>query len=261
VAVPDADRDWTALFDATFALPVTSVEDRVCREVFGDEYPEGLGTHSYLSRTELARFVEEVRVGPGSLLADVGCGRGGPGLWVIAKTGANLVGVDISKAALDSARARAESLGLSDRCQWSQGSFESTGLPNGSLDALMSVDALLFTPDKAAATREFARVLRPGGRLVLTTWDYHSQPVGRPPQVADHRSLLDDAGFDVVAYEETVNWRERQLGTTDGMLAAVDELAAETGEDRDELEADLREMRATDAAMIARRFIVAQRVE
>ena len=257
--VPDAGRDWAALFDETFALPVTGVEDRVFREVFGEEYPEGLGTHSFLSRTELARFVGEVRVGPGDLLADVGCGRGGPGLWVIAQTGANLVGVDISTAALDSARARAESLGLSDRSRWVQGSFESMELPDASLDALMSVDALLFTPDKAAATREFARVLRPGARLVMTTWDYHSQPVGRPPQVPDHRPLLEGAGFEVMAYEETVDWRARQLGTVDRMLAAVDELAAEKGEDRDELEADLREMRATDAAMIARRFIVAER--
>lgn len=257
-AVSD-DRDWAALFDETFAKPITSVEDLVGREVFGDEYPEGLDTHSFLSRTELARFVEEVHVNPGDRLADIGCGRGGPGLWVIAQTGARLVGVDISTAALDSARARAESLGLADRCEWVRGSFESTGLPEASLDAVMSIDALLFAPDKAEASRELGRVVRPGGRLVLTTWDYHSQPEGRPPQVDDHRPLLDAAGFEVVAYEETLDWHERQLRTVDGLLALVEEFAAETGEDRDELEADLLEMRATNAAMIARRLIVAER--
>jgi SAM-dependent methyltransferase len=212
-----------------------------------------------LSRTELKRFVEEVHVARNDVLADVGCGRGGPGLWVIAQTGATLVGVDISRAALDAASLRAQSLGLTDRCTWQQGSFEATGLAEGSVDAIMSIDALLFTPDKEAAVRELARVLRPGGRLVMTTWDYHSQPAGRPPQVPDHRPLLGAAGFDVLAYEETADWHRRQLRTTDGLIAAIDELAAETGEDRDELEADLREMRATDATMIARRLIVAER--
>jgi SAM-dependent methyltransferase len=253
------DRDWAALFDQTFTLPVSGIEERIWREVYGDEYPEGLGTHSYLSRTELARFVMEVRVSQDELLADVGCGRGGPGLWLAAQTGARLAGVDISMAALDTARARAGSLGLADRCTWQRGSFEATGLEEGSLDAVMSVDALLFTPDKAAATRELARVLRPGGRLVLTTWDFHSQPRGRPPQVADHRPLLRAAGFDVLAYEETADWRQRQLRTVDGMLAAVDQLAAETGEDRDALKADLSEMRSNDATVIARRLIVAGR--
>jgi ubiquinone/menaquinone biosynthesis C-methylase UbiE len=253
------NRDWAADFDRTFSTPVSGVEERIWRETFGDEYPEGLGTHSLLSRTELARFVEEVHVSHDDVFADIGCGRGGPGLWVAAQTGAFLVGVDISQAALDAASARAGSLGLADRCIWRQGSFEATGLEDGSLDAVMSVDALLFTPDKEAATREFARVLRPGGRLLVTTWDYHSQPQGRPPQVSDHRPLLGAAGFVLLTYEETTEWRQRQLRTTDSLLAAVEELAAETGEDREELEADLREMRATDATMIARRLIVAER--
>ena len=255
----DEGRDWSALFDQTFAQPESRVEERVWREVYGDEYLEGFGTHSYLSRTELDRFVEELCLSVSDLLADLGCGRGGPGLWVIAQTGARLVGIDISREALASAASRAASLGLGDRCSWDEGSFEATGLADASMDAIMSVDALLFAPDKEAAVREFARVLRPGGRLVMTTWDYHSQPPGRPPQVADHRLLLEAAGFEISAYEETVDWRERQLRTTDGLIAAVDEFAAEVGEDRDELEAGLREMRATDESMIARRLVVAVR--
>jgi SAM-dependent methyltransferase len=228
--------------------------------VFGDEYPEELDTYSYLSRTELARFVEETQLGEDDLLADIGCGRGGPGLWVIAQTGAQLLGIDISPVALEAARSRAESMGLADRSTWRVGSFQETGLEDGSLDAVMSVDALLFAPDKEAAIHELARVLRPGGRLVLTTWDYHSQPKGRPPQLSDHRPALEAAGFDVLAYEDTVDWRERQLATTDGLLAAVEELAAESGDDPAELEASLQEMRQTMDVTIARRLIVAERL-
>jgi len=253
------DRDWAAVFDESFGQETSSIERRIWRQVFGDEYPEELDTYSYLSRTELARFVEETHLSTDDLLADIGCGRGGPGLWVIAQTGARLVGIDISKVALEGARSRAESMGLSDRSTWRVGSFQGTGLEGRSLDAVMSVDALLFAPDKEAAIQELARVLRPGGRLVLTTWDYHSQPKGRPPQLPDHRPLLDAAGFEVLAYEDTVDWRQRELGTNDGLLAAVDELAAESGEDPSDLAAALQEMRQSMDATIARRLIVAHR--
>ncbi len=72
----------------------------------------------------------------------------------------------------------------------------------------MSIDALLFAPDKGVAVREIARVLVRGGRFVATTWDYHTQPVNRPPQVNDHRPDLLEAGFRVVGYDETPNWLE-----------------------------------------------------
>lgn len=139
------------------------------------------------------------------------------------------------------------------------GTFEDLPIQDGELDAAMSVDAFLFTPDKAAACEELARVLRPGGRVVMTTWDYARQPVGRPPQVADHRPLLETAGFAVEAYEETPRWREYQYGTTDALLAAVDALARESGEDPDEVRAGLTEMRASIDCMTRRVLIVAER--
>jgi SAM-dependent methyltransferase len=251
-------RDWATVFNQTFARDASAVEERIWHEVMGEEYPAGLDTFSWLSRTELDRITTEVRIQPDDTLADLGCGRGGPGLWVAAQSGARLVGVDISSAALDAARERARALGLEGRCEWRVGSFEKTTLDDSSLDAAMSVDALLFTPDKAMATKEFARILRPGGRLVMTTWDYHSQPVGRPPQVPDHRPLLEDWGFDVLAYEETEDWKRRQDLAIEGLLAALDELAAESGEDRAEIEADILEMRATGEHMTRRVLMVAQ---
>lgn len=240
-------------------MPVSSVELEVWREAFGEEYPEGLDPHSYVSRSELVRFVDEIGLGDREHLVDVGCGRGGAGLWVAAQTGATLTGVDIADAALAAARQRAAALGLSDRSRYVLGSFEHLPLPSGAADGVMSVDALLFTPDKSLAAVELARVLRPGGRLVFTSWDYDRQPVGRPPQVRDHRPLLEAAGLTVLTYEETVDWRERQTRVHHLLLERVDELAAASAEDRDELRADLLEMHATQECMIRRVLAVAER--
>ena len=123
----------------------------------------------------------------------------------------------------------------------------------------MSIDALLFAPDKPAAAAEMARVLRPRGRLVATTWDYHTQPVGRPPQVADHRPLLADVGLDVEVYDETVDWDQRQRAIAERLLDSVHELANESGEDPDELRQAIEEMAATQETMSRRVVIVARR--
>jgi SAM-dependent methyltransferase len=122
----------------------------------------------------------------------------------------------------------------------------------------MSVDALLFTPSKAAAFAELRRILRPGGRLALTSWDYHSQPVGRPPQVPDHRPLAEMAGFKVVAYDTTENWRERSVRIGQELLEAAEELAAESGDPVDKVRAGIVEMNATIETMTRRFFLVAE---
>lgn len=255
----DHQTSWTSRFEEVFAAPASAVRQRIWRDVFGPEYPEGVEPYSYVTVTELHRFAEEVQVNAGQCLVDIGCGRGGPGLWVTAATGARLIGVDIASSALAAARRRADGLGLADRVEFRTGSFEDPGLADGSADAVMSVDALLFAPDKAAALANLARILRPGGRLVLTSWDYHGQPVGRPPQVADHRPLLEATGLSLVAYEETVAWRERQERTGAQLLAAAEELAAESGQDPAEVRADIAEMNATRVHMERRVFMVAER--
>lgn len=251
------ERDWAARFNDTFASPASAVHDSAWQEVFGGEYLPSLDTYSYVSVTELRRIANELLIGEGDRFSDVGCGRGGPSLWVAAQTGATLIGVDIAETAVRAGQERAEAMRLSDRAAFVTGAFEDLPIDSEDLDGVMSIDALLFTPDKAAALHELARVLRPGGRLVLTTWDYNRQPEGRPPQVKDHRPLLHDAGFDVDAYEETIDWRTRQYGTTDLLLTMVEDLAAESGEDPDELRAGLQEMRSSMDCMRQRVLIVA----
>jgi SAM-dependent methyltransferase len=251
-----ATTDWRQVFEETYSAAASPVQERIWREVFGDEYPEGVDPYSFITRSELDRFARDLRVGPGEILLDMGCGRGGAGLWVAAATGADLIGIDIAETALLAARERAERMGR--KATFRRGEFEATGLEDASVNAMMSVDALLFTPSKQAAFVEFRRILRPGGRLVLTSWDYHSQPVGRPPQVPDHRPPAEAAGFEVIAYDTTDRWRERNELAGQALLDAAEEFAAESGEPVEEIRAGIREMNATVGTMIRRFFLVAE---
>lgn len=254
------DGDWTEIFQSTFASPASAVHERVWREVFGEEYPEGVEPYSFTSRSELSRVAAALEVRAGDVFADIGCGRGGPGLWVAATTGAHVVGVDIVDSALSASTARAQMLGLGSVAEYRLGAFDHLPVDDAGVDAAMSIDALLFAPNKRDALAEVARAVRPGGRIVMTTWDYHSQPVGRPPQIDDHRPLLAEAGFDVVAYDDTPLWRERHERLDALLLDAVDELAAESGDDPHDVRTSLEEMHATVATMIRRVLFVGRRL-
>jgi SAM-dependent methyltransferase len=251
--------DWRARFSEVFSVPASAVEARIWAEVYGDEYPAEVEPYSFISVSELDRFVGELGVRAGEVLADVGCGRGGPGLWVASQLNARLVGIDIAPPALDAARARAAALGLAGVAEFRAGSFADTGLPAASVHAVMCVDALVFAEDKRAAAVEFARIVRPGGRVMLTSWDYHRQPGGGLPQVPDHRPVFAEAGFEILSYDETDQWRERQVRTRELMLAAVDELAAERGTDPEEIRTHLLELAARFPCVTRRVLLVARR--
>lgn len=66
------------------------------------------------------------------------------------------------------------------------------------------------------------------------------------------------AGFDVLVYEETSDWRTRIVETTAGLLDSAEELAAESGQPTEEVRAQLAEMKETIEAMTRRVFVVAQ---
>ena len=145
---------------------------RIYRDAFGDENPEEANPSAFFSQTTLRRLAVALHVGPGKTIVDLGCGHGGPGLWVAQELGANLIGIDLSPGGVALARERAAELGLTaKRAVFQVGDMTATGLPDHRCDAAMSLDVLTFVPNKAAAVNEVARVLRPQGYFAFTSWE------------------------------------------------------------------------------------------
>ena len=200
---------------------------RIRREVYGDEYPAEVDPRSYLTWTELRRITRELRIGPGDTLADLGCGQGGPGLWVARETGAAMVGIDLSDIGITRARERAQELGLADRARFRTADIVSTGLSDATCDGAMSVDTLWAVTDKGGALREAARILKPGARFAFTNWDRDLSPPGYLPPLSDHRPLLGQAGFEVEVYEIRPGAEDKRRAFYERVVAAEPTLIEE----------------------------------
>jgi len=160
---------------------------------------------------------------------------GGPALWIARETGAHLFGVDLSPVAVAQAERRVQSLGQASTARFSVGSFADTGLETASMDAAITVDALQYAPAKAAALREFARIIRPGGTLAFFAFELHPErahglPVIGDDPVDDYRPLLQESGFRVLQYDETPNWHDRLFAAYAAVIDAQHALRQEMGE-------------------------------
>jgi ubiquinone/menaquinone biosynthesis C-methylase UbiE len=80
-----------------------------------------------------------------------------------------VVGVDLAEALLKLARTKAEARGLSN-VDFQRGDTLALSFNDSSFDAVVCVFGIFFVPDMAAAVRELWRVVKPGGKLAITTW-------------------------------------------------------------------------------------------
>jgi len=80
-----------------------------------------------------------------------------------------VLAVDLAARLVDRARAKADGRGLRN-LEFRVGDMLALDLPDASFDAVICVFGIFFVPDMGAAVRELWRMVRPGGRLAVTTW-------------------------------------------------------------------------------------------
>jgi SAM-dependent methyltransferase len=168
-------------------------------------------------------LLSRLRPQPGERVLDAACGTG-----VVARGAARAVGVegqvvglDMNPSMLEVAEGVAAEEGV--QVEWRLGRFEELPFPDGSFDLALCQHGLQFSPDRPAALGELHRVLRPGGRLGICTWQelerhpylrslnevverHTGIPALEAPfslhDAAELRALLGGADFDEVRIEE-----------------------------------------------------------
>ena len=131
------------------------------RLLLGDSFHPG-----GLALTE--RLGNLLALSPHDHVLDVACGRGESAISLATRFGCRVTGIDLGETNVSHATSRAEAANVSTLVQFRIGDAERLDYPDASFDVVLCECAFCTFPDKRAATREFARVLRSGGRLGLS---------------------------------------------------------------------------------------------
>ena len=131
------------------------------------------GNGPYQRVTETIADLQELVIArlapkPGDRWLDLACGTGAVSERA-ARAGAQVVGVDLAPALIETARERAMEQRLD--IDYRVGDCERLeAIADASFDRLSSTCGIMFAPDHEATARELARVVRPGGRIGLANW-------------------------------------------------------------------------------------------
>jgi ubiquinone/menaquinone biosynthesis C-methylase UbiE len=133
--------------------------------------PATLRQHAQRTADEAAAFLLP-HLRPSMRLLDVGCGPGSITRGLAERLAAGqVVGVDLSKDALDGARRDAAARGLTN-LHYQEGSVYQLPFPDASFDAVYAHQVLQHLRERESAVREMLRVVRPGGLVAVRDVDW-----------------------------------------------------------------------------------------
>jgi ubiquinone/menaquinone biosynthesis C-methylase UbiE len=104
-------------------------------------------------------------------ILDVCCGTGASAIPAAVSVGSagNVLGIDIAESLLELARKKSQQQGL-ENIEFRRGDFENLNYDSESFDVVVCVFGIFFVPDMVAAVQELWRMVRPGGKLAITSW-------------------------------------------------------------------------------------------
>jgi len=135
---------------------------------YSDDWLEGISEDVIASFAGTGNPFSMGMPSDGEYVIDIGSGAGLDTTIAARAVGAagHVIGLDMTSAMLEKARAGAASLGY-DQLEFREGFTESIPVPDGWADLIISNGVVNLSPDKSLAYEEILRALRPGGRLQI----------------------------------------------------------------------------------------------
>lgn len=147
-----------------------------------------------LHRCWKARLVTLANVAPGTVALDVCCGTGDIA-WRLARTGAEVIGLDFSEAMLEVARAKVRSLKTEfRRPKFIQGNAQQLPFSEAEFDVVTVGYGLRNLASWATGLSEVVRVAKPGGRVLVLDFGKPANPIWRALYFAHLRLVVPMVG-------------------------------------------------------------------
>ncbi len=181
---------------------------------------------------------------PGEVVVDLGAGAGIDALIAARKVGpeGRVIGVDMTPDMLGRARRNAVEMGVADYVEFREGLIEELPVVSGSVDVVISNCVVNLSPDKPRVFREAFRVLKPGGRMIVSDLllsaplpreiaeraEVYVACVGGAALADTYLGWIEQAGFERIEHEHTsaAPMLEAALGDP-AVGCAVEELGVE----------------------------------
>ena len=189
-----------------------------------------------------AMMADDAAIGQGTVVCEVACGIGGTSRY-LARRGARVMASNISPEQVATADALNAQAGLAEAIETREADYHHLPYGDGWADVYWNVEALLYTDDKKRVLEEGARVLRPGGRLVVSdlTMDEATPQAERDDlarrvgahhywPVARYDELVAELGYRVERRADLSRFVEPTFArVTASMLANREDFAARVG--------------------------------
>ncbi len=200
------------LYETAYANFATHALQQVRRDTYGEDF----GQSSWVTADEYRRFFRLVDLGPTDHVLDVGCGCGGPAMFLAREVGCRVTGVDFNESGIRAALTQVQQAGMHDQIDIKHADVrERLPFCDQAFNAIVCMDVMCHILDRRSLFAEWSRVLRPGGRMLYTdpvvvtglvtkeefatrssTGDFAFGPLGLNEQ------LIGEAGFELVRAED-----------------------------------------------------------
>ncbi len=139
------------------------------REVREETYGQDFGQSSWVTADEYRRFLTSLDLQPGGHILDVGCGSGGPALFLARETSCRVTGIDVNEAGIRAGKLLVQKREMQAAVNFLRADVcEPLPFSAGEFDALVCLDVLCHLRDRGSLFKEWYRVLKPNGRVLVT---------------------------------------------------------------------------------------------
>jgi methylenetetrahydrofolate--tRNA-(uracil-5-)-methyltransferase len=218
---------------------------------------------------------EEFGFTPDMHVLDVGCGIGGPARYIAHQFGCRVTGVDLTADYVRAAKILTAQMGLSDKVDFQCANALALPFQDQSFDAVWSQNVSMNIADSLALYREFHRVLKQGGKVLMAEMAqgpggplHFPVPWARKPDISflqtpdEIRQNILAAGLEIVSFvddsETVIEWSKAQALKPKPPIAPVLKPALVFGDDFPERARNstrnLNEQRALSIRVIGRRI-------